>query len=239
MADTLSNQLSLRPGPLELIQKNILHTDDDQVDQAVKEGHIPFRPTAEGLPAIQVSVPHKYSVSGSSFDEDSASDAQPSPQNNHSASVPSPSAASVPSPTSNNAVSKSESSDSVFSTLSSPGHSANNLFGGVIAVSPAPVAACAAASDAEAARRRASDAGVFAVPSPLPSVASPAPSVASSSGSGAVSSSAYSQRGAPGKDQSRKKKSKPKATKARTIKFHEYKVLELNEVVSLLCLCAL
>ena len=28
LADSLSNQLLLRPGPLELIKKNILHTDD-------------------------------------------------------------------------------------------------------------------------------------------------------------------------------------------------------------------
>ena len=48
LADSLSNQLLVRPGPLELIKKNILHTDDD-VEQAVKEGQIQFRPTNEGL----------------------------------------------------------------------------------------------------------------------------------------------------------------------------------------------
>ena len=48
LADSLSNQLLARPGPLELIKKNILHTDDD-VEQAVKEGQIQFRPTNEGL----------------------------------------------------------------------------------------------------------------------------------------------------------------------------------------------
>jgi hypothetical protein len=46
-------------------------------------------------------------------------------------------------------------------------------------------------------------------------------------------SQAYSQRGAPGKDQtSRKsKKAKPKGqtSKQRTIKFHEYKVRLFNE----------
>ncbi len=52
--------------------------------------------------------------------------------------------------------------------------------------------------------RRSSDAGVFAVP--------PANSLP-----------AYSQRGAPGKDQTTRKK-KAKAPKQRTIKFHEYKV---------------
>ena len=48
LADSLSNQLLARPGPLELIKKNILHTDDD-VEQAVKEGQIQFRPTNEGV----------------------------------------------------------------------------------------------------------------------------------------------------------------------------------------------
>ena len=36
LADSLSTQLSHRPGPLELIQKNILHTDEP-VETAVKE----------------------------------------------------------------------------------------------------------------------------------------------------------------------------------------------------------
>ena len=48
LADSLSNQLLARPGPLELIKKNILHTDDN-VEQAVKEGQIQFKPTNEGL----------------------------------------------------------------------------------------------------------------------------------------------------------------------------------------------
>ena len=47
LADSLASQLSHRPGPLELIQKNILHTDDP-VEQLVKQGSIAFTPTAEG-----------------------------------------------------------------------------------------------------------------------------------------------------------------------------------------------
>ena len=53
LADSLSNQLLARPGPLELIKKNILHTDDD-VEQAVKEGQIQFRPTNEGVLGMHV-----------------------------------------------------------------------------------------------------------------------------------------------------------------------------------------
>ena len=38
LADSLSNQLLLRPGPLELIKKNILHTDDP-----VGKYNLPFK----------------------------------------------------------------------------------------------------------------------------------------------------------------------------------------------------
>ena len=67
LADSLASQLSLRPGPLELIQKNILHTDDP-VEQAVKEGAIQFRPT------IDIALSET-----DTFDEDS-NDTAPSPQ---------------------------------------------------------------------------------------------------------------------------------------------------------------
>ena len=36
LIDTLSNQLQARPGPLELVAKNILH--DDCMEQALKDG---------------------------------------------------------------------------------------------------------------------------------------------------------------------------------------------------------
>ena len=73
LADSLASQLSLRPGPLELIQKNILHTDDP-IEQAVKEGAIEFRPTVDGAPSRPGSL---------TFDEDS-SDMALSPQVNNS-----------------------------------------------------------------------------------------------------------------------------------------------------------
>jgi len=69
LANSLASQLSHRPGPLELIQKNILHTDDP-VEQAVKEGTIQFRPTADGAP----TKPEPFS-----FEEDS-NDTAHSPQ---------------------------------------------------------------------------------------------------------------------------------------------------------------
>ena len=59
LADSLSNQLLLRPGPLELIKKNILHTDDP-VEQAVKEGQLQFKPTTEGVLGKPIDLPSKY-----------------------------------------------------------------------------------------------------------------------------------------------------------------------------------
>lgn len=47
LADQLNDQLSHRPGPLELIQKNILHTEEP-IEQAVKTGQIPYKATSEG-----------------------------------------------------------------------------------------------------------------------------------------------------------------------------------------------
>ena len=70
LADSLASQLSHRPGPLELIQKNILHTDEpvDQLEQALKEGTLLFRPTTDGA---QARFPY-------TFDEDS-NETVPSP----------------------------------------------------------------------------------------------------------------------------------------------------------------
>ena len=89
LADTLSNQLQARPGPLELVAKNILHVNEDE-DEAVADGmqdknrilsasgvefehmskledcgqiQLPeFTPTKEGIPTVQVAVPHRYTL---------------------------------------------------------------------------------------------------------------------------------------------------------------------------------
>jgi MKL/myocardin-like protein len=74
LADSLASQLSHRPGPLELIQKNILHTDDP-VEQLVKQGSIPFTPTAEGVPCKPVGA---LAAADGGVDDDS-SDTAPSP----------------------------------------------------------------------------------------------------------------------------------------------------------------
>jgi len=99
-------------------------------------------------------------------------------------------------------VGKSESSDSVFSGVSRTSE--------------------ATAESVES--RRASSDAVHASPAPPPQ---PPAFFAVPSPLGGLSGGTYSQRCAPGKDQSRRtKKAKPKSStaKARTIKFHEYKV---------------
>ena len=73
------------------MKKNILHletttekaADNEEeedmaaknLEQAVREGQIAFRPTTEGVPTKQVTVPKRYSLIGmggsGSFDEDS------------------------------------------------------------------------------------------------------------------------------------------------------------------------
>jgi len=87
LADSLAVQLSQRPGPLELIQKNILHTDDP-VEEAVKQGAIQFRSTAEGTPSQLMPFP---------YDEDS-SDTAPSPLVDISVTSPLQSDLLTPSP---------------------------------------------------------------------------------------------------------------------------------------------
>lgn len=100
LADQLNDQLSHRPGPLELIQKNILHTEEP-IERAVKgnyllfiklkkkhrffiinfvciytEGHIPFKATCEGQ-VTKPQHPNHYIT----FEEDSqSSEGAPSPQ---------------------------------------------------------------------------------------------------------------------------------------------------------------
>uniref|UniRef100_A0A1A9WD30 SAP domain-containing protein n=1 Tax=Glossina brevipalpis TaxID=37001 RepID=A0A1A9WD30_9MUSC len=48
LADQLNSQIQHRPGPLELIKKNILHTEKP-IEKIVKEGLVTFKATSEGL----------------------------------------------------------------------------------------------------------------------------------------------------------------------------------------------
>ncbi len=77
LADDLNDRLSHRPGPLELIKGNILHTDEP-FEQAVKEGQIHFKKTSEG--EVIKHPPPRFV-----FEEESSSDSASSPQLNSSA----------------------------------------------------------------------------------------------------------------------------------------------------------
>lgn len=58
LADQLNCQISIRPGPLELIKKNILHTEEP-IERIVKEGLVSFKATSEGL-LNRPQQPHAY-----------------------------------------------------------------------------------------------------------------------------------------------------------------------------------
>ena len=90
------------------MKKNILHletaekaADNEEeedmaaknLEQAVREGQIAFRPTTEGVPTKQVTVPKRYSLIGmgsGSFDEDSSDALSPKQE-----STPTPSPCQV------------------------------------------------------------------------------------------------------------------------------------------------
>lgn len=76
LADQLNSQLSHRPGPLELIKKNILHTEEP-IERIVKEGLISFKATSEGL-LNRPQHPNGY-ISYEDDSQSSEGDQQPSP----------------------------------------------------------------------------------------------------------------------------------------------------------------
>jgi hypothetical protein len=200
LADSLASQLSHRPGPLELIQKNILHTDDP-VEQAVKEGTIQFRPTAEALRssiAGEGTVP--FLLGGSSFDEDSC-DTTPSP--------PTPAAPPSPGPEPQARPARSESLGDISVLQPGPGllQALGRLDSGHLAKSGS---------------FGGSGGSLVLAGEGLGQVQlDPALQLQLQ-----LSSGPSLQREAPGKDKKKSKlKSKPvPGPKPRTIKFHEYKV---------------
>lgn len=58
LADHLNSQIQHRPGVLELIKKNILHTEKP-IEKIVKDGYLPFKATSEGL-LTRPQHPSKY-----------------------------------------------------------------------------------------------------------------------------------------------------------------------------------
>ena len=58
LADQLNSKISHRPGPLELIEKNILHTEEP-IERIVKEGLVTFKSTNEATPS-RPQIPNSY-----------------------------------------------------------------------------------------------------------------------------------------------------------------------------------
>lgn len=221
LADQLNDQLSHRPGPLELIQKNILHTEEP-IEQAVKTGKIPYKATSEGAlkrPQHPQNYINPEEDSQGSSEGDTVS---PGPSDVIETAAKSagivvsliqPAEGTVVLTATNNGLNK-DNSEFVIADLcrSVPG----TLLSQASASSPASLVSSTSTL------------------SPLSSVASPVPSIASQPATPAPIpppppppicklTHVSSKSDAPGKDKNRKKSKSKSAPKARTIKFHEYK----------------
>lgn len=220
LADHLNDQLSHRPGPLELIQKNILHTEEP-IEHAVKAGRIPYKATCEGQ-LNRPQLPQSY-INPEDDSQSSEGDNIVSPGPSDVLETAAKSAGIVVSlipategtvvVTTATPVLTKDSSEIVFADLCRS--VAAPLLPQTQASSPASLVSSTSTL------------------SPLSSVASPVPSVVSQPATPApppmpisintrpLQSPARSD--APGKDKNRKKSKSKSAPKTRTIKFHEYK----------------
>lgn len=195
LADQLNDQLSHRPGPLELIQKNILHTEEP-IESAVKSGRIPYKATCEG----QLNRP-QHPQSYVCLEDDSQSSEGLSPGPSDVIETAAKSAGIVVSliPAAEGAVvvTTATHSEIVFGT---PVLSLGS------ASSPASLV-----SSTSTLSPLSSIASPQQPPTPVPPPPPPPRPLASPKSD------------APGKDKNRKKSKSKSAPKARTIKFHEYK----------------
>lgn len=207
LADQLNDQLSHRPGPLELIQKNILHTEEP-IEHMVKAGRIPYKATCEG----NLNRPQHPSIYVNPEDDSQSSeDNLVSPGPSDVLETAAKSAGIVVSliPASEGTV--------VVTTSATP---SELVFAPLIQQRTASSPASLVSSTSTL--------------SPLSSIASPVPSVVSQPATPIpppLPASSYTPRSiqsppksdAPGKDKNRKKSKSKSAPKTRTIKFHEYK----------------
>lgn len=223
LADQLNDHLSHRPGPLELIQKNILHTEET-IEQAVKTGRISYKATSEG----QLNRP-QHPQSYITLEEDS--------QSSEGDNIVSPGSSDVLETAAKSAgivVSLLPATEgTVVVTTATPVISKDNseiVFADLCRSVAAPLLQSQVSVSSPA-----SLVSSTSTLSPLSSIASPVPSVVSQPATPApppppppviltprpIQSPAKSD--APGKDKNRKKSKSKSTPKARTIKFHEYK----------------
>lgn len=221
LADQLNDQLSHRPGPLELIQKNILHTEEP-IEQAVKTGRIPYKATSEGQ-LKRPQLPSNY-INPEEDSQSSEGDNIVSPGPSDVIETAAKSAGIVVS-----LIQPTE--GTVVVTTAPPGLGKDNseiVFADLCRSIGAPLLSHASASSP------ASLISSTSTLSPLSSIASPVPSLVSPATPAPpppppislvtrAIPSPTNKSDAPGKDKNKKKSKSKSVPKARTIKFHEYK----------------
>lgn len=217
LADQLNDQLSHRPGPLELIEKNILHTEEP-IEHMVKAGRIPYKATSQG----NLNRPqHPNVYVNPEDDSQSSEDNLVSPGPSDVLETAAKSAGIVVSliPATEGTVVVTTSATPVLNKDYNSGNS-EIVFAPLIhhrtASSPSSLVSSTSTL------------------SPLSSIASPVPSIVSQPATPIpppLPATSYTPRSiqspgksdAPGKDKNRKKSKSKSAPKTRTIKFHEYK----------------
>lgn len=199
LADQLNDQLSHRPGPLELIKKNILHTDEP-IERAVKEGLVPFRATCEG----QLNRP-QHPSSYVTYEDDSQSSEggvdtrSTPPRSTESKPIVHVTKAATPAPL--------PTANFTFAELCQSVVCGNTTTPTFLPLAASPASSLSPLSSISSPPSTHSTASV----TPRPTAPSPL-------------QPAQLKTDAPGKDKNRKKsKSSKSLPKARTIKFHEYK----------------
>lgn len=217
LVDQLNDQLSHRPGPLELIQKNILHTEEP-IENAVKAGRIPYKATCEGQ-LNRPQHPHVYiNPEDDSQSSEGDTNTSPAPSEISESSKPAEIVVSIfPSGDNNVLVANAtpllnQSNNEVLSDLCQP---SNTTILNHTSAAPSPASIVSSTS----------------ILSPLSSVSSPLSSLQSQPSTPAPLPVTFTARNtasplktdAPGKDKNRKKSKSKSAPKIRTIKFHEYK----------------
>lgn len=218
LADQLNDQLSHRPGPLELIQKNILHTEEP-IEEAVKNGRIPYKATSEGQ-LNRPQLPSNY-INPEEDSQSSEGDNIVSPGPSDVIETAAKSAGIVVSliqpvdttvlVTTTTPVSAKDNSEIVFDLCRSVGTP-------ILSHASSPASLISSTSTLSPLSSVASPIPPLVSPAtPVPPPPPPIPFITRTIPSPSNKSDA------PGKDKNRKKAKSKAIPKTRTIKFHEYK----------------
>lgn len=248
LADQLNTQLSHRPGPLELIKKNILHTEEP-IERIVKEGLVSFKATSEGL-LNRPQHPSGYiTFEDDSLSSEGDQRNSPAKQDSFESPVTLSGIVPVAAPSSNMATiyvtsTPLLSDKPTISAITTP-------YVPIQTISAVPIVATTASVPplpppppppptyklVETYQIKPETSNLFAelcqsvvgnssiiplMPSPLP-LTTNATTSSLKTAHASLSSGQSNKSDAPGKDKNRKKGKIKPVTKARTIKFHEYK----------------